>query len=157
MTDYLEPRQGENEDALWEAVRRLEERTGTAGENTFGPAGETTDLSRREEEPETADLERGETERLLLPLLEEMEALDRVLEGRETERETESGRGGSLMGTDQYRSGNADWEGTPQGAAEARSNGGRASVWNDDPLQAERLDQVFRRDSRRYDGGFFLY
>jgi hypothetical protein len=24
-------------------------------------------------------------------------------------------------------------------------------------LRAERLDQVFRRDSRRYDGGFFLY
>ena len=48
MTDDLEPRQGENEDALWEAVRRLEERTVTAGENTFGTAGETTDLSRWE-------------------------------------------------------------------------------------------------------------
>ncbi len=156
MTDYLEPQQGENEDALWEAVRRLEERTGTAGENTFGPAGETADLPRREEGPETGDRELGEAERLLLPLLEEMEALDRVLEGREAERETESGRGGFLMGTDQYRSGNADWEGTPQGVDEARSNGGRASVWTDDPLQAERLDQVFRRDSRRKAGGKYL-
>ena len=169
MTDYLEPQQGENENALWEAVRRLEERTGTTGKKVSGPAEETAGLSSREEESETTDRERGEAESLLLPLLEEMETLDRVLEGRETleraqtaaGRETASeagrGRGGFLMGTDPYRGGSGSWVELPQGASEARPKGESTAVWTDDPLQAERLDQVFRRDSRRYDGGFFLY
>jgi hypothetical protein len=33
-----------------------------------------------------------------------------------------------------------------------RSRAGEDAAW-----QAEQLDQIFRRDSRRYDGGFFLY
>ena len=43
MTDYLEPRQGENEDALWEAARLLNALLRNAGEGPGG-AEERADL-----------------------------------------------------------------------------------------------------------------
>ena len=33
----------------------------------------------------------------------------------------------------------------------------REIAWDQETMEAQRVDRVFRRDSRRYDGGFFLY
>lgn len=168
MTDYLEPRQGENEDALWETVRRLNALLRNTG---GGPGG-------AEERAELSSGEKpGEGELLLLPLLEEMTAADRALSG-EPAKETavrESGNGTDRSGNsslsspdgsgnsplsspDGDRGGSIPRSGllSAGGEAERRFNG-REAAWPDETLQAERLDQVFRRDSRRYDGGFFLY
>ena len=157
MTDYLEPRQGENEDALWEAVRRLNALLRNTG---GGPGG-------AEERAELSSGEKpGEGELLLMPLLEEMTAADRALSG-EPAKETavrESGNGTDRSGNSPLSSPDGDRGGSiPRsgllsagGEAERRFNG-REAAWPEEALQAERLDQVFRRDSRRYDGGFFLY
>ena len=32
-----------------------------------------------------------------------------------------------------------------------------AAAWDGETEEARRMDRIFRRDSRRYDGGFFLY
>ena len=243
MTDYLEPQQGENEDALWEAVRLLNALLRNTGEEENGAEEETAALPRREESgeaaraedtetadwaeapesaaltealettvwgeaPETAALtetpettvwgevtetadrvetpegatltetlesaarkEGEEAERLLLPLLDEMEALDRALEGRELLERTRTpaaredgpgagmGRNAPWTGPEGYRRETGTRTELFRGVEETERFGprGRADVWTDEALQAEQLDQVFRRDSRRYDGGFFLY
>ena len=38
-----------------------------------------------------------------------------------------------------------------------KAGGGSGPDWGEETVQAQRLDRAFRRDSRRYDGGFFLY
>ena len=157
MTDYLEPRQGENEDALWEAARLLNallrntgEETGRAEERAERPSGEKP----------------GGEKSPLLPLLEEIIAADRALSGELAAKTAirSSGNGGEgsgnspLSSPDGHLGGNVPRSGLLSESEEAeRRFGGREAVWADDVLRAERLDQVFRRDSRRYDGGFFLY
>lgn len=209
MTDYLEPRQEENEEALWEAVRRLRDvlsgpegaRTGTAedteargkAESAAGPgaSGRMAELetvpsaaapSRAEQamveaqvvrtesrsaEPENRTEEAGTA----LPLLAEAEALDRALARSEQAALTAGGgyRETGLREREEPKSprtwlpegrgGNASWtELAWSGQEGAVSAAGQVPVpWPREPLQAEQLDRLFRRDSRRYDGGFFLY
>ena len=53
----------------------------------------------------------------------------------------------------------------PVGAAPEEESGGerttdsagRRTAWKENAVRAEEIDRAFRRDSRRYDGGFFLY
>lgn len=43
------------------------------------------------------------------------------------------------------------------GAGGRFAPGQRQELWGESGLKAEQIDRIFRRDSRRYDGGFFLY
>ena len=209
MTDYLEPRQEENEEALWEAVRRLRDvlggpegaRTGTAEDTEVrrkaesaavpGAYGQMTEPetvpsaaapSRAEQTMDEAQDARTEflsaewenrTEEAgaALPLLAEAEALDRALARSEQAALT---AGGGYWETGlrereeptrprtwltEGRGGNASWTELPgSGTEQTVSKAEQVPVpWPREPLQAEQLDRLFRRDSRRYDGGFFLY
>ena len=209
MTDYLEPRQEENEEALWEAVRRLRDvlsgpegaRTGTAedtaargqAESAAGP-GASGRMTEPETVPSAAVPSRAEqamveaqvvrTESLstelenrteeagaALPLLAEAEALDRALARSEQAALTAGGgyRETGLREREEPKSprtwlpegrgGNASWtELAGSGTEQTVSAAEQVPVpWPREPLQAEQLDRLFRRDGRRYDGGFFLY
>ncbi|MCF2661477.1 hypothetical protein [Pseudoflavonifractor phocaeensis] len=170
MTDYLEPREGEDEDALWEAVRQLEQFS-RKEDAADGPRGEETGPSAAPEEAEPPEQSGQEEEYLSMPLLEELEALDRALEGwgqlREEEppalwengEEAESGRSNFDRNLGGAQRGTVPWGELLPDAGETRRGSGEAgsTAWTDEVLQAEGLDRVFRRDSRRYDGGFFLY
>ena len=209
MTDYLEPRQEENEEALWEAVRRLRDvlggpegaRTGTAEDAEVRREAESVAVpgaSGRVAEPETvpsaavpsraeqamveaqvvrtesrsAEPEnRTEEAGTALPLLAEAKALDRALARSEQAALTAGGgyRETGLREREEPKSlrtwlpegrgGNASWtELAWSGQEGAVSAAEQVPVpWPREPLQAEQLDRLFRRDSRRYDGGFFLY
>lgn len=206
MTDYLEPRQEENEEALWEAVRRLRDvlggpegaRTGTAEDTEARRKAESAGVpgaSGRMTEPETvpsaatpsraeqamaeaqvvrtesrsAEWEnRTEETGAALPLLAEAEALDRAL-ARSEQVALTAGGGYRETGLRERQSprtwlaegqeGNAAWTELPgSGTEQTVSKAEQVPVpWPREPLQAEQLDRLFRRDSRRYDGGFFLY
>lgn len=111
--------------------------------------------------------EAGPEEETSLPLLEELERLERasaVLEeggaGRLVSSSMAGGQGGGQAGyplelsripgetPELYLPAGQGWGSFPDSAQE--SPGGALSL-------AEQTDQAFRRDSRRYDGGFFLY
>lgn len=209
MTDYLESRQEENEEALWEAVRRLRDvlsgpegaRTGTAEDTEARGKAESAAVpgaSGRMTEPETvpsaavpsraeqamveaqvvrtesrsAEPEnRTEEAGTALPLLAEAKALDRALARSEQAALTAGGgyRETGLREREEPKSprtwlpegrrGNAAWTELPgSGTEQTVSKAEQVPVpWPREPLQAEQLDRLFRRDSRRYDGGFFLY
>lgn len=170
MTDYLEPREGEDEDALWEAVQRLEQ-FGRTEDVADGPRGEETGPSAAPAEAEPPEQSSQEEEYLSMLLLEELEALDRALEGwgqlreaespasRENGEEAERGRSNFDRNLGGAQRGTVPWGELLPDAGETRRGSGEAenTAWTDEVLQAEGLDRVFRRDSRRYDGGFFLY
>ena len=133
MTDYLE--QGAEETALWEAIRRSLD---PVAPEEFG-----------EQKRQTGE-QALESDQSRLPLLDGVLTL---------ERKTQTARASAL------REGR---EGNPaQRLTEAPDRQGEALSWpvnstgvgfgEDAMSRAEQLDRVFRRDSRRYDGGFFLY
>ena len=170
MTDYLEPREGEDEDALWEAVQRLE-RFSRKEDAVDGLPGEETGQAADPAGTEYPEQGGQEEEYRSVPLLEELEALDRALEGweqlrgaappasRENGEEAERGRSNFYRNLGGAQRGTVPWgELLPDAGETRRGTGGAGSAaWTDEVLQAEGLDRVFRRDSRRYDGGFFLY
>lgn len=177
MIDYLE-RQG-SEAALLEELKRLE-RSGLAGAACGGAEKETAETEmekcppeRRErpqrlapeakpeaigtEEDRAAAEQDGETERRALPLGEAVKRWERLSRAAKAEWPERLGRSGA---PERGRRGDVGPSGSwgPQagdgrGALGAAGRSGEAS----EALQAERLDRAFQRDSRRYDGGFFLY
>lgn len=94
------------------------------------------------------------------PLLEAVEKLERM-GAAWTENRAAEPRRSRTNGLD----GPAARRREPVGAASAEeSNGvrttgsaGRRTAWTENAVRAEEIDRAFRRDSRRYDGGFFLY
>jgi len=139
MTDYLELAAGEDADALWEATQEL------------------TLLPVRREEGTSSELEMGEMSFETLPLQEELQQVQRKLENGRLEmpamipmRDAESAAG--RWNRPVVRDG-AGWTGEQVAAAAA----GVRRAQEEDLLLAQRIDQAFQRDSRRYDGGFFLY
>lgn len=178
MIDYLELQAGEEELDLWEAARRLDdvlarlevggESARRMGETDAQDAGTGVKPVRGAEETGESG---GETD--ALPLLEEAERMDRALEQvqalergkrpsasaeeltaweREAVRSWLSGTGRSMPALVREE---------PLDGPAGRAPMGASSVspmdWGTETAQAERLDLLFRRDSRRYDGGFFLY
>lgn len=133
MTDYLE--QQAEETALWEAIRR-----------SLDPAAT--------EQPENRKRQPGEGQPEANP--SRLPLLDGVLT---LERRAHTARESALW---QERNGNG-----AQGLPEISDGRGEAFPWpvnspgagfgEDETSRAEQMDRVFRRDSRRYDGGFFLY
>ena len=155
MTDYLEFQEKEDALDLWEAARRLDDV-----------------LARLTVEDDRKTVRSGEEEHTG-GLLEETERLDRALNRIQTlERENHPSAPAEEL-TAWEREAVRGWlSGTspavPAFVREEPLNGpagripmGGASVspmdWGTETVQAERLDLLFRRDSRRYDGGFFLY
>ena len=56
------------------------------------------------------------------------------------------------------RNGSADLQGlSSDGETRPGSPRSGAAAWDRETEEARRMDRIFRRDSRRYDGGFFLY
>ena len=56
------------------------------------------------------------------------------------------------------RNGSADLQGlSSDGETRPGSPRSGAAAWDGETEEARRMDRIFRRDSRRYDGGFFLY
>lgn len=175
MTDYLELQEEEDALDLWEAARRLDDvlaRLEAGGENARR-AGEADaqDAGAGVGPAWSVEEDGGETD--ALPLLEEAERMDRALEQvqalergkrpsasaeeltaweREAVRSWLSGTGRSMPALVREE---------PLDGPAGRAPMGASSVspmdWGTETAQAERLDLLFRRDSRRYDGGFFLY
>lgn len=174
MTDYLECQEEETADVLWEAVRRL--RDLPAGWNESKPFPQTAET---EETAAPAGLLAAEGEAAepfpRLPLLDGVLALDGAVERAGSALRWEARKtAGILPETEGVHS--DDWaDRRPWLGASAQRDGSRA--WAEETahqrdvaalgrstrfgeeatMQAEQLDRVFRRDSRRYDGGFFLY
>jgi len=177
MTDYLEFQEEEDALDLWEAARRLDDVLArlTVGEATARqPEADTQEdgtdrrIVRSGEEDSV-----GGGESAALPLLEEAERLDRARNQIQTlERDSRSHATAEEL-TAWEREAVRSWLfGTPPAAPAlvredpldgpaGRTPMGGASVspmdWGTETAQAERMDLLFRRDSRRYDGGFFLY
>lgn len=95
------------------------------------------------------------------PLLEAVARLERLgaaWTGNDGAAEPRNSRTNGLNGP-------VDRQREPVGAASAeesdgeRTTGsaGRRTAWTENAVRAEEIDRAFRRDSRRYDGGFFLY
>ena len=180
MIDYLEQESGQA-DALEEQRRRLDAAL------TSAAAGERVELEQGEAEhvawmaldgdlgetvkSESLLAEEGQAAAETLPLLEETARLDRALDSAQGERAEllaarargenwQAGSAGAFgwgqMGPEDGRNAPAFLDGT---APEL----GRAGAFSQrqDPAaereQARVLDRIFQRDSRRYDGGFFLY
>ena len=109
------------------------------------------------------------------PLLEQLEALEGALAGagrleRESASEPERRTAGFSLPAPGQRGGFASpagAEGTDLSpAAGGRAEPGAASLarlraarpsWGEETVRAEELDRALQRDSRRYDGGFFMY
>ena len=138
------------------------------------------DWEKAEEGENRTSFERGEESS---PLLEQAEALEAALAGLDVLR---TGTGeesafvgpwrGAAMGREEAlmqrgsrqqekwpdrllpRSGAADLKDLGLGG-ETRPGSPRsgAAAWDGETEEARRMDRIFRRDSRRYDGGFFLY
>lgn len=190
MTDYLEE-ELERARALLEEVRRLERSVpgrAVAEKDAEDPRrdGEAPEMAGASEKERDAgsgaggpgQAERGaaagagaETERRSLPILEELNRLERAASAwnvLRTERRgsgeagTERGgvRGGypwalSGPGRDGLLSGGAGGESRDWGWNGVPARGTAPAV--DEARWAEWADRAFRRDSRRYDGGFYLY
>lgn len=168
MTDYLEPRlDGEN--VLLDAWRRAQaalERLGTEG-RAAGAERETPPVrpaahpeNAQPEPPADSAAREGEAPPLLAPgraaegpaqaprhplwaAVEHMERAGRAARGMEA-------AGGERRGRFQTTVPDVEKPGAP-----VRRAAGRPEPAG--PLTAAQVDLAFRRDSRRYDGGFFLY
>lgn len=174
MTDYLTELLRPEEDALERAIRRAEnaltggrpgetegeewppaEGTAEADLSPTGRAGLPTGLPREAMQEENHEALRGGTEDGFAPEFAQPEA--QSLAGALQKADRNAARADVLT----------------RGAAAAQSAGGRTAedrAWTAmgraEPGQtaaggdldtAQRVDRAFRRDSRRYDGGFFLY
>ena len=128
MTDILEEMAEQSVDELWEAVRR------GSGLTAAPPSAQKTVGGEGETAPLPLTAVLGELSRQSAALTR----LVREESGRELRRSA-----------------------APVGAVGEGSRGNfalRSAVEGEDSMAgAERLDRLFRRDGRRYDGGFFLY
>ena len=149
MTDYLEF-QEEGVDALWEAARRLDDVLTGAEERKPSRAREADGT---ESASGLADIPIATGEGLL-PLRTAAAELDGVA-ARAGMLRIGGDAAAAGQGYQNMRELSAPWDDG------VRSRIASASVdpmsWGTESGQAERLDLLFRRDSRRYDGGFFLY
>ena len=184
MTDYLTQLLGPEEDALERAVRRAE--NALAGGSTKETETEEEPSPGKEAaraDPETERLEavRSFGERAGLPLVlpreSTQEERNAALRGGTEEGSTpEFARSeaqplaGALQKADRSA---AQADVLTRGAAASQSTGDRTAedrAWTamgraelgqtaagGELETAQRVDRAFRRDSRRYDGGFFLY
>ena len=103
------------------------------------------------------------------PLLDQLRTLDgafgleerRAEAGAETQAYWTAGRTAARGGTAAERTGQLPHGAAPlpgAGAGAAGPLGGRAALQSSgEAAWAEQADRAFRRDSRRYDGGFYLY
>ena len=178
MTDYLEIQEDEDALDLWEAARRLDDVLArlTAGD---AEVRQTEAADAQNEETDEKTLQSGDEDSVggggtaAMPLLEEAERLDRALNQIQMlERENRASAPAEEL-TAWEREAVRSWLSGTTPAAPAlvredpldgpagRTPMGGASVspmdWGTETAQAERMDLLFRRDSRRYDGGFFLY
>ena len=117
----------------------------------------------QEEEPRAPEQPSNEEKarRRAPPLAAQLEELERAVSAAASlpaGRRAEAGRGGVSLPPDRTRGWTAgDWETGPAGGGRS-GPGGTAVSPSDGALSwAEQADRVFRRDSRRYDGGFYLY
>lgn len=183
MTDYLTELLGPEEDALERAIRRAENALagGRPGETEGEELPPADGTAWAEPETERLDTDRSPKEKAGLPqgLPREFaqEAMNTPLRGgAEDGIATEFARpearplAGALQKADRSA---AQADVLTRGAAAAQSTGDRTAedrAWTAmgraEPGQtaasreletAQRVDRAFRRDSRRYDGGFFLY
>lgn len=179
MTDYLTQLLGPEEDALERAIRRAENALAggrpreTEREESY-PIDET---AWAESETERLDTDRSPKEKAGLPqgLPREFaqEAMNTALRGGAEDGiapEIARPLAGALQKADRSA---AQADVLTRGAAASQSTGDRTAedrAWTAmgraEPGQtaaggdldtAQRVDRAFRRDSRRYDGGFFLY
>lgn len=174
MTDYLTQLLGPEEDALERAIRRAEnalaggrlgetereewsptEGTTETGRSPKGRGGLPTGLPREAMQEENNGMLRGGTGDEFAPEFSRSEA--RPLAGALQKADRSAAQADVLT----------------RGAAASQSTGDRTAedrAWTAmgraEPGQtaaggdldtAQRVDRAFRRDSRRYDGGFFLY
>lgn len=190
MTDYLEE-ELERARALLEEVRRLERSVpgrAVAEKDAEDPRrdGEAPEMAGASEKERDAgsgaggpgQAERGaaaeagaETERRSLPILEELNRLERAASAWNVLRTERRGPGeagterGGVRGGYPWALPGPERDGPLSGGA-----GGEGRDWNwngvpvrgaapavDETRWAEWADRAFRRDSRRYDGGFYLY
>lgn len=153
--DWFEDRENGGEIAAWERQRQNELLlAGTAGEGKPSPSQPPAQGQRKQAE---------------LPLLAQLRQLDRALEGP-GETAGNGTEGHDLRSAKQA----AGWSQAGPGAVRRFFNqdsflpqtgrGGEFHSGGREPLQssgdltwAEQTDRAFRRDSRRYDGGFYLY
>ena len=145
MIDYLELYHRE-EDALWEAVRRLSEPLLHATAN--------------QENREGGDWESSSADRGMAALSDQMERHRILGESikwlpRESEYQREKGRSEyerirSIRDEEMNFGPVIESEDMKRGRSYTKQ-----AFWG--MGEAEQLDRIFRRDSRRYDGGFFLY
>lgn len=180
MIDYLEQDSGQT-DALEEQRRRLAAAlaSAAAGERVALEQGEAERTARMAldgdlgETAKSESLPAEETQRAegTLPLLEETVRLDRTLDSAQGERadlpaaraREESRQAGKTGAFRWGQLGPGDGRNTPAFLDGTTTETGRtvAFAQRQDPAaereQARMLDRIFQRDSRRYDGGFFLY
>ena len=145
MIDYLELYRQEA-DALWDAVRRLSDPL--LGTKTGPERRDGGELVRPSEGDETASLP---------DQMDRHTRLGKIMDWLAPESEHWMER--NRAGTGRIR-GIWNGDGRLEPAAEAgemRGSSGRTDENTWGMGQAEQLDRLFRRDSRRYDGGFFLY
>ena len=143
MIDYLELYRESGTDALWKAVARL------AQSLPVSKAG------RESMEPEHPD---GKGRKI--SQFEQMEGYSSHATDRERLRYEAEYRAGKIWaGNERIRdTGDMTREFRPMADREDMKNAGShpgQPMW--EMGQAEQLDRIFQRDSRRYDGGFFLY
>lgn len=176
MRDHLEELLEAGAEALWEADRRLTaalsrvgmERKISAPDGRESGAAEPNAAGQGGREGETipAPLSVAMEDALgelntPLPLLERTAALERAAAAfgplEEASRDRTSAEGG-LTGYGRGRDASSKGPWTERaGPAVGSAAFERENTRMEDDIQAERLDRIFRRDSRRYDGGFFLY
>lgn len=151
MIDYLEWKQEEEDDALWEAVRQLTERPAMAAEK-----GANLDRQVRAGEGENENIQKE-----YLPLEMAVELGERLaLRVAELGGMAWPAAGEKNRSEDGVFSGLGMKQRYGETLSENRVSMGRSkreSVALSEVGQAEQLDRVFRRDGRRYDSGFFLY
>ena len=185
MTDYLERMIQGGGETLAQALRRVEAALEAAALAAGEADREEERESARaplDREPETdaesrrdpakvrrgigGGLYRSEEKREEPPaLLEQLKALEGPLfrlqrgpQAGESSGAAAAGArtGGSYGGFPRQGRDPAEWAAASQAGLWSGGNG-RTDSGETRLLQAEEVDRVFRRDSRRYDGGFFLY
>jgi hypothetical protein len=168
VIDYLEQAEEERSDALWEAVRCLDAAlaVGTGQKDQAAPQEEAVEADEAETRAPADNTGAPTSELPLLAAVRDVEEAARWLEtaGRTGRGAEESGTGSTWRAalpdgagqTTAERSG--AWSAAEAAAyRRAVSWSGRSADQGEAAIQAQQLDQIFRRDSRRYDGGFFLY
>lgn len=163
---------GETETDAGGVLDRVEDRENSAESSAWERQGldETLLAVAGGSEPSfTQTPTQGQKEQAELPLLARLRQLDRALEGP-GETPGNGTEGHALRSTERA----AGWSQAELGAARRLFNqepslpqtgwGGYSNSGGREPLQssgdltwAEQTDRAFRRDSRRYDGGFYLY